>query len=135
VIAATNRIEEIDEAAIRRFETRVHVDVPQESERAMLIANFLKPGHIEHRLFPADLKEIASWTQGWSGSDLESMVRDAAFAPVRRAFPIGYHEKVTMDADVDSNCDEDDQAEQSKWKLLVTLDDFKMAYDRATSHC
>ncbi len=69
VIAATNRIEDIDEAVIRRFESKVYVGVPNKSNRILLIINFLK--NIEYCLSDADLNHIADITFGWSASDLE----------------------------------------------------------------
>ncbi len=69
VIAATNRIEDIDEAVIRRFESKVYVGVPNKPNRKLLIINFLK--NIDYCLSDADLNHIADITFGWSASDLE----------------------------------------------------------------
>jgi SpoVK/Ycf46/Vps4 family AAA+-type ATPase len=38
---------------------------------------------VSHALAPQDLQDLASMTNGWSGSDLESLTREAAMAPVR----------------------------------------------------
>jgi SpoVK/Ycf46/Vps4 family AAA+-type ATPase len=38
---------------------------------------------VEHSITSAQLDELALATEGWSGSDLESMTREAVMAPVR----------------------------------------------------
>lgn len=92
VVAATNRIEDIDEAAVRRFALKVHVNVPETRRTRMrLIIHFLTTSHIPHKLSPADVEEIAEWTTGWSGSDIEDICREAAMGIIRRIS--GVHEQ------------------------------------------
>jgi len=142
VVAATNRIEGIDEAAVRRFETRVYVGAPTtELERVALIEGFLGP--LPHALRATDLQEVALWSDGWSGSDIECMCRDAAMAPLRRAFPLGATAPVDEKAEP---CGWDDErgSEEEGGRgrdtavhgpgLVITLEDFRAAYLRATSH-
>lgn len=73
VIAATNRIEDIDEAVIRRFESKVFVGVPNKMGRKRLITKFLRGIH--HELSESDLEHIGDITYGWSGSDIEVRYR------------------------------------------------------------
>ena len=42
VIAATNRLEDIDPAVVRRFESRVYVGVPEFDTRVAMVINFLR---------------------------------------------------------------------------------------------
>lgn len=42
VIAATNRLEDIDPAVVRRFESRVYVGVPEHDTRVAMLINFLR---------------------------------------------------------------------------------------------
>ena len=42
VIAATNRLEDIDPAVVRRFESRVYVGVPDHDTRVVMIATFVR---------------------------------------------------------------------------------------------
>ena len=42
VIAATNRLEDIDPAVVRRFESRVYVGVPEYDTRVAMVINFLR---------------------------------------------------------------------------------------------
>lgn len=132
VVAATNRIEDIDEAAIRRFETRVYVGVPEScSERVQLIQGFLRPGNVAHMCTQAELLEVARLTDGWSGSDIECMCRDAAMAPLRRVFPResdgvggkGGDGLITSNSNV------------SFGSLLITAGDFRDACERAIPCC
>ncbi|CAK9808955.1 spas [Anthophora plagiata] len=65
VMAATNRPQELDEAALRRF---------------------TKPKHNDP-LTPDELKEMAILTEGYSGSDLTGLAKDAALGPIRELNP------------------------------------------------
>lgn len=69
VIAATNRLEDLDEAVIRRFESKIYVGVPSMQDRKQLITT-LSAG-VDTRLATTDIDTIASRTDGWSGSDIE----------------------------------------------------------------
>jgi SpoVK/Ycf46/Vps4 family AAA+-type ATPase len=47
VIAATNRLEDLDPAVVRRFESKVYVGVPEHDTRVAMIVTFLRyPGEI-----------------------------------------------------------------------------------------
>lgn len=81
VIAATNRLSDCDPALIRRFAIQVHVGLPTARDRRKIFKKFLVD--FEHSVSKGDLKELAQVTEGWSGSDLESLTREAAMAPIR----------------------------------------------------
>lgn len=81
VIAATNRPEDCDPALLRRFAIRVLVGLPSERDRRKIISRLLV--NIDHNLTPNALKQLAKDTEGWSGSDLESMSREAVMGPIR----------------------------------------------------
>lgn len=81
VMAATNRPQELDEAALRRFPKRVYVTLPDEATRAELLRKLLaKQGC---RLSQSELKRLAKLTDGYSGSDLTALAKDAALGPIR----------------------------------------------------
>ena len=44
IIAATNRLEDIDPAVVRRFESRVYVGVPEHDTRMAMVTTFLRYG-------------------------------------------------------------------------------------------
>ncbi len=81
VIAATNRPEDCDPALLRRFAIRVLVGLPCQRDRRKIIHRLL--GNIEHTLTTEQLNDLALATEGWSGSDLESVAREAVMAPIR----------------------------------------------------
>lgn len=81
VMAATNRPQELDEAALRRFPKRVYVTLPDEATRAELLRKLLaKQGC---KLNQSELKRLAKLTDGYSGSDLTALAKDAALGPIR----------------------------------------------------
>lgn len=70
VLAATNRLEDLDEAVIRRFDSKIYVGVPEHKKiRIQMIHSFLEG--IEYVLSEQELGNIAEMTNGWSGSDIE----------------------------------------------------------------
>lgn len=81
VMAATNRPQELDEAALRRFPKRVYVTLPDLNTRQLLLRRLLeKQGS---PLSDADLNRLAMLTEGYSGSDLTALAKDAALEPIR----------------------------------------------------
>ncbi|XP_041766421.1 spastin isoform X3 [Anopheles merus] len=81
VMAATNRPQELDEAALRRFPKRVYVTLPDRDTRELLLRRLLqKQGS---PLSDTDLAHLAQLTEGYSGSDLTALARDAALEPIR----------------------------------------------------
>ena len=81
VVAATNRPEDCDPALLRRFAVRVLVGLPSRKDRKKIIKRLLSD--VEHTISSCQLDDLALATEGWSGSDLESMTREAVMAPVR----------------------------------------------------
>ena len=81
VVAATNRIEDCDPALLRRFGVRVFVGPPSKRDRKKMFARHLSD--INHNLSDSDLLLLACATDHWSGSDIQSVAREAAMAPVR----------------------------------------------------
>jgi cell division protease FtsH len=75
VIAATNKIEMLDDALLRpgRFDRRVFVSLPNREERKSILKIYLanKPHYV-------DLDELAQMTVGFSGAALSSLVNEAA---------------------------------------------------------
>ncbi|KAJ6657758.1 hypothetical protein lerEdw1_001945, partial [Lerista edwardsae] len=72
VMGATNRPQDLDSAIMRRMPTRFHINQPVDR-------------HV-------DLLEIAKDTDGFSGSDLKEMCRDAALLCVREYVKSSYDE-------------------------------------------
>ncbi|KAJ7952236.1 P-loop containing nucleoside triphosphate hydrolases superfamily protein [Quillaja saponaria] len=80
VLAATNRPFDLDEAIIRRFERRIMVGLPSVENREKILRTLLGKEKVEEGL---DFKELATMTEGYSGSDLKNLCTTAAYRPVR----------------------------------------------------
>ncbi|XP_041866576.1 spastin-like [Melanotaenia boesemani] len=81
VMGATNRPQELDEAVLRRFAKRVYVTLPDEKTRLTLLKNLL--GKHGNPLSKNELSSLAKATEGYSGSDLTFLAKDAALGPIR----------------------------------------------------
>eukprot|EP00559_Dactyliosolen_fragilissimus_P009923 CAMPEP_0184858146 /NCGR_PEP_ID=MMETSP0580-20130426/3270_1 /TAXON_ID=1118495 /ORGANISM="Dactyliosolen fragilissimus" /LENGTH=631 /DNA_ID=CAMNT_0027354129 /DNA_START=276 /DNA_END=2171 /DNA_ORIENTATION=+ len=81
-IAATNRIDILDEALLRpgRFDRKVTVDLPDFHGRAKILAVHARGKPIEPDV---DLEAIARRTPGFSGAQLENLMNEAAIATAR----------------------------------------------------
>ncbi|KAI5601359.1 hypothetical protein POPTR_001G097600v4 [Populus trichocarpa] len=79
VLAATNRPFDLDEAIIRRFERRIMVGLPSAEHRERILKTLLGKEKMEG----LDFKELATMTEGYSGSDLKNLCTTAAYRPVR----------------------------------------------------
>ncbi|ETO66309.1 hypothetical protein, variant 2 [Phytophthora nicotianae P1976] len=81
VMGATNLPQELDEAIVRRLEKRIYVPLPDASSREGLIRHLLS----SQKFFMSsrDFKQIVKATEGYSGSDLKAVCKDAALGPIR----------------------------------------------------
>jgi cell division protease FtsH len=82
VLAATNRPETLDPALLRpgRFDRQVTVPLPNQSERAAILAVHVSNKHLAPEV---DLDVIARGTPGFSGADLANLVNEGAINAVR----------------------------------------------------
>ncbi|XP_044095434.1 outer mitochondrial transmembrane helix translocase isoform X3 [Neovison vison] len=81
VMGATNRPQDLDSAIMRRMPTRFHINQPALKQREAILKLILKNENKVDR--HVDLLEVAQETDGFSGSDLKEMCRDAALLCVR----------------------------------------------------
>ncbi|CAN8266288.1 unnamed protein product [Cochlearia groenlandica] len=110
LIGATNRPQELDEAARRRLTKRLYIPLPSSEARAWIIQNLLQKDGL-FTLSGDDMNIICNLTEGYSGSDMKNLVKDATMGPLREALKRGI--------DI-TNLTKDDMR-------LVTLQDFKDA--------
>lgn len=90
LVGATNLPWELDQAALRRLPKRLYVPLPGLKARRALLRRELqkhneKTGLGCGALSPEDIVDIAQRAQGYSGSDLRSLLQEAAMGPVREA--------------------------------------------------
>jgi len=81
VLAATNRPQELDDAALRRFTKRVYIQMPDFSGRRTLLSSLMS--RHSSPLSSTELDKVAKMTDGYSCSDLTNLAKDAAMAPLR----------------------------------------------------
>ncbi|KAJ6788883.1 hypothetical protein PWT90_00093 [Aphanocladium album] len=81
VLAATNLPWAIDEAARRRFVRRQYIPLPEPTTRETQLRTLL--GQQKHSLSPSDVQILVDLTDGFSGSDITALAKDAAMGPLR----------------------------------------------------
>lgn len=81
VVGATNRPQEIDEAARRRLAKRLYIPLPEAAARQQIVTNLmsLEKSH----LAAGELENVVSCTEGFSGADMTQLCREAALGPIR----------------------------------------------------
>lgn len=82
LVGATNRPQELDDAARRRFTKRLYIPLPEESDREILLRVLL--GKNKHELTAVDIETLAKETKGFSGADLKALSAEAAMGPIRQ---------------------------------------------------
>lgn len=97
VIAATNRIDAVDEALRRggRFDREIEIGVPNQEGRKEVL-------QIHTRNMPltedVDLDELAEKTHGYVGADLEALCKESAMSILRRVLP-----EIDLDEEIPSD--------------------------------
>ncbi|GMY13090.1 ATPase family AAA domain-containing protein FIGL1 [Fagus crenata] len=88
LIGATNRPQELDEAARRRLTKRLYIPLPSTEARAWIIRNLLEKDGL-FKLSKEEIDTICNMTEGYSGSDMKNLVKDASMGPLREALKQG----------------------------------------------
>jgi transitional endoplasmic reticulum ATPase len=97
VIAATNRVDAVDQALRRggRFDREIEIGVPNRQGRKEIM-------QIHTRNMPltdnVDLDEIANKTHGYVGADLEAVAKEGAMSVLRRVLP-----EIDLDEEIPSD--------------------------------
>ena len=81
VLGATNTPWDLDQAMRRRFDKRVHVALPDAAARASIFQR--QVAETPHSLTREHFADLGRRTEGYSGSDIGVVVRDALYEPVR----------------------------------------------------
>ena len=83
VIAATNRVDVLDDALLRpgRFDRQVFIDLPDLKGREAILKKYMNEVNILSDVNPLN---IARGTPGFSGADLANLVNEAALIAARR---------------------------------------------------
>ncbi|KAJ8722954.1 hypothetical protein PYW07_004134 [Mythimna separata] len=81
IVGATNRPQELDEAARRRLVKRLYIPLPDAEARQQIITNLL--ANENNDLTAQHISEVANLTDGYSGADMKSLCSEAAMGPIR----------------------------------------------------
>ncbi|KAG9066346.1 hypothetical protein KI688_001570 [Linnemannia hyalina] len=81
VMGATNRPQELDEAARRRFVKRIYIPLPEAETRRNLLTKLLSGQ--DYQFSSSEMQSLVRQTEGYSGSDLTALAQDAALGPLR----------------------------------------------------
>ncbi|XP_060516599.1 uncharacterized protein LOC132696056 isoform X2 [Cylas formicarius] len=79
IIAVTNCPWELDTAILRRFQKRIYVPLPGPQERAQLFTLFMRGTPV---LDANELEQLVQKTEGFSGSDIATLVQNALDIPI-----------------------------------------------------
>mmetsp|Transcript_22169 Transcript_22169/g.36730 ORF Transcript_22169/g.36730 Transcript_22169/m.36730 type:complete len:431 (+) Transcript_22169:107-1399(+) len=82
VLGATNIPWGLDPAIRRRFEKRIYIPLPEAPARGKMFEIHIKK--TPNSLTPADFQKLGEMSEGFSGSDISVVVRDAIMEPIRK---------------------------------------------------
>ena len=74
-------LKDLDDAVLRRFSKRIYVKLPGKADRVEILLKLLKQQYNDLSIH--EVHQVAHLTAGFSGSDLTSLARDAAYGPIR----------------------------------------------------
>ena len=81
VVGATNRPQDLDEAARRRLVKRLYIPLPEQAARIQIVRNLL---HSQtHLIKDNEFEEIGNLTDGYSGADMANLCKESAMGPIR----------------------------------------------------
>ncbi|KAJ3701067.1 hypothetical protein LUZ61_004772 [Rhynchospora tenuis] len=135
VLAATNRPFDLDEAIIRRFERRIMVGLPSLESRELILRTLLSKEKVEEGL---DFKELATITEGYSGSDLKNLCTTAAYRPVRELIQRERRKELAKKKEPGENQSKEPEetggkAEETIILRPLNMDDLRQAKNQATA--
>ncbi|XP_040444099.1 fidgetin-like protein 1 [Falco naumanni] len=81
VVGATNRPQEIDEAARRRLVKRLYIPLPEASARKQIVTCLMSKEHCS--LNEEEIELIVKKSNGFSGADMTQLCREASLGPIR----------------------------------------------------
>lgn len=123
VLGATNLPWVLDGGMRRRFEKRVYIALPDFEGRLYLLKNRMKKEL--HTLKEEDFEELARKTDMYSGSDLNTLIKNACYEPLR-TFQAATHFKIVSKGNGKTGwmaCDPNDPSAEKKSIESIKADD------------
>mmetsp|Transcript_19239 Transcript_19239/g.25343 ORF Transcript_19239/g.25343 Transcript_19239/m.25343 type:complete len:452 (+) Transcript_19239:162-1517(+) len=82
VLGATNVPWELDAAIRRRFEKRIYIPLPEQEARTCMF--HIHVGDTPNTLTEEEFERLGEMSEGYSGSDISVLIREALYEPVRK---------------------------------------------------
>ena len=80
LLGATNRPWDIDSAVLRQFEKKIYIGLPTEEGRKQIFELSTKDVDKDDSV---NFEELATMTEGYTGSDIASVAREVVMLPIR----------------------------------------------------
>ncbi|KAL0227572.1 hypothetical protein RCL1_003716 [Eukaryota sp. TZLM3-RCL] len=93
ILGATNLPWNLDSAIRRRFEKRIYIPLPEPIARTTMFKIHI--GNTPNQLQDSDYQDLGDRTEGFSGADINILVRDALYQPVRTLQTATHFKKTT----------------------------------------
>ncbi|XP_049279266.1 fidgetin-like protein 1 [Anopheles funestus] len=128
IVGATNRPQELDEAARRRLVKRLYIPLPERLARIQILTRLLE--RERNSLEVEEIARIGDLTEGFSGADMKVLCHEASMGPIR-SIPFEQLGNIAKDQ-VRAICYEDFRLAMTKVKASVSPDDLQqyVAWDR-----
>uniref|UniRef100_A0A182NTE9 AAA+ ATPase domain-containing protein n=1 Tax=Anopheles dirus TaxID=7168 RepID=A0A182NTE9_9DIPT len=128
IVGATNRPQELDEAARRRLVKRLYIPLPERAARVQILTRLLE--RERNNLSEEEVARIGDLTEGFSGADMKVLCHEASMGPIR-SIPFEELGEIAKDQ-VRPICYEDFRLALTKVKASVSPNDLQqyVVWDR-----
>ncbi|XP_026733297.1 ATPase family AAA domain-containing protein 1-like isoform X2 [Trichoplusia ni] len=123
IMGATNRPQDLDKAIQRRMPATFHVPMPSDTQRERILQLILRSEPVAPDI---DFKRLASSTEGFSGSDLHELCRQAAVYRVRDLAREEMAREMNENQSAQNNTTDSDE-EYVDAVRPITMDDLRMS--------
>jgi len=126
IVGATNRPQDVDAAILRRMPSMFYIGLPDATQRRRILHIILDLENVD---FDIDLKWLSEETEGFSGSDLRELCRNASIYRVRDLI----RQEQTREQQTREQQDSEDEEEYFHTLRPLSNEDLKMALHKIKS--
>ena len=119
ILGATNIPWQLDAAIRRRFQRRVHINLPDTPARMRMFE--ISVGGTPCELDTKGFRRLAELSEGYSGSDVSIAVQDALMQPVRKIQTATHYKPVEVEVDVPIDDAEAEQNGEPRTRKVTKL--------------